>query len=104
VIDLTPLAATKVREIMADVHGGASYLRLFVAGRTCCSFAYGLALDRMAEPNDTVIEIQGLRVTIDEASRPFVEGARVDYLEGAAGAGFSVTNPSVSGSCGCAGR
>src|SRR3989442_7349591 len=47
-IQATPEAATKLQELRADEPKRA-VLRLYVAGRSCCSFIYRLALDEDTE-------------------------------------------------------
>lgn len=44
---------------------------------------------------DRVVELEGFRVLLDEASAARMEGATVDWVEGAQGAGFSVANPNA---------
>jgi Fe/S biogenesis protein NfuA len=44
---------------------------------------------------DRVVEQDGFRVLIDEASAARMEGATVDWVEGEAGTGFEVRNPNV---------
>lgn len=44
---------------------------------------------------DRVVEQEGFRVLIDEASAARMDGAVVDWVEGEAGTGFEVRNPNV---------
>ena len=67
-------------------------------GGGCSGWELKLTLDE-AKPADLVFEDQ--RLIVDEVSHPFVEGSTVDYKEGLQGAGFSVTNPNATASCGC---
>jgi iron-sulfur cluster insertion protein len=101
-IEVTPEAATKLQELRADDPGRA-YLRLYVAGRSCCSFMYGLAFDERPTETDAVTEAAGLRIAIDAQSRPYCDGAKVEWVDGPEGTGFLVRNPSLGGSCGCGG-
>ena len=78
-------------------------LRLYVAGRSCCSYFYGLAFDEKATDADAVSEVSGLRVAIDPESRPYCDGAKIEWVDGPEGTGFLVRNPSMSGTCGCSG-
>jgi iron-sulfur cluster insertion protein len=100
-IEFTPEAASKLQELRAGDPSKRAYLRLYVSGRSCCSFNYGLAFDENADDNDAVTQAAGLRVAIDPQSLPYCDGARVEWVDGPQGTGFLVRNPSVGGSCGC---
>lgn len=47
------------------------------------------------QPSDAVIEADGFRVFVDEASAEKLEGATVDWVETAHGGGFQIENPNV---------
>src|SRR5690242_4181494 len=68
-IEMTPEAATKLLELRADDPKRA-FLRLYVAGRSCCSFMYGLAFDENADETDAVTSAAGIKVAIDAQSLP----------------------------------
>jgi iron-sulfur cluster insertion protein len=101
-IEVTPEAAAKLIELRGDDPKRA-VLRLYVMGRTCCSYQYGLAFDAGSEETDTVREVAGIRVAIDQVSAPYCEGARIEWIEGSEGTGFLVRNPSLAGACACSG-
>jgi iron-sulfur cluster insertion protein len=101
-IEFTPEAATKLHQLRADDPKRA-YLRLYVSGRSCCSFNYGLAFEENAAESDAVTQAAGLSVAIDAQSLPYCDGAKVEWVDGAEGTGFLVRNPSMGGSCGCGG-
>ncbi len=101
-IELTEIAQTKLLEVR-QVEPSRPVLRVFVRGRSCSGYAYGLALDEAAADDDAVFEQGGIRVAIDPLSAQFVEGARIDYVESSEGSGFIVTNERLSesgGGCG----
>lgn len=95
-IEVTETAQAKLLEVR-DVDPGRPFLRVFVRGRTCSGYAYGLALDESAGADDAVFEQGGVRVAIDPLSLQFTDGARIDYVETPDGSGFVVTNDRVSG-------
>jgi len=101
-ITFTELGATKVREFL-DAQGtdtSDAGLRLGVRGGGCSGFQYQLAFDQKRD-GDAVFESHGLKLLVDGASLPYVEGSLIDYLDGLTGAGFQVTNPNVVAACGC---
>jgi iron-sulfur cluster assembly protein/iron-sulfur cluster insertion protein len=42
-----------------------------------------------------------VKVVVDPASAPLLEGASLDYKNGLNEAGFAITNPNAQRSCGC---
>lgn len=100
-IELTPVAADKLRELRGDDPTRA-YLRLYVAGRSCCGMQYGLSFDEQTESDDSVSEEAGIPVAIDAQSLPYCEGAVVDYVAADLGEGFVVRNERFAGGgCSC---
>jgi iron-sulfur cluster insertion protein len=99
-IEVTPVAAGKLRELRGDDPQRA-YLRLYVAGQSCCSTRYGMAFDAVTKPEDTVAEHTGIQFAIDPESRPSVEGATIDWVETPEGAGFTVKGVGGGSGCSC---
>jgi iron-sulfur cluster insertion protein len=98
---ITPTAATKVNEIRdAEAIDGTMALRLRVVGGGCAGFSYDLYFDEPTEV-DRQIEIQGVKVVVDEMSLMYLVGTEIDYVEGLQGAGFKFNNPNVKSTCGC---
>lgn len=99
-IELTEIAQAKLLEVR-QAEPARPVLRVFVSGRTCSGYSYGLALDEVPASEDSVFEQGGIRVAIDPQSLEYVDGARIDYVETPEGAGFTVTNERFStGGCG----
>lgn len=104
VIELTPSAQTKLLEVR-DLEPARKILRVFVRGRSCSGYVYGLALDEATSSEDAVFEQGGIRVAVDPTSIEYVDGARIDYVESSEGAGFTVTNERFGGGeCACGGN
>jgi iron-sulfur cluster assembly protein len=101
-IELTDKGAEKVREFLAAQSEPAATagLRVGVRGGGCSGFQYMLAFDEQRD-GDTVVESNGIRLLVDNASAPYVRGATVDFVDGLQGAGFKVDNPNVVAACGC---
>ncbi len=102
-IDLTPTAVAKLHELR-DPGQAQQVLRVWVAGETCCGHSYGLAFDDAADVDDEVVERGGIAVAVDPRSLPLVKGATIDFVDALMGAGFTVRNPAVGGSCACGRR
>jgi iron-sulfur cluster assembly protein len=99
-VTLTPDAAVKVRELL-DAEGNPDLgLRLFVAGGGCSGMQYGMTLDEHQD-GDEVLEVEGVKMLLDEMSAQYVAGSVVDYVDSLMGAGFTVNNPNAVSTCGC---
>ena len=107
-IVLTEKAASEVRRHLADVGsdgenaGQPMYLRLRVQGGGCSGFQNKLDLDpTFNEKLDHLFEIHGVQVVVDKRSMLYLMGAMVDFHDDLNKRGFSVTNPTAKGTCGC---
>ena len=100
-VNLTPIAATKVNEIRdAEQIEADMGLRLRVVGGGCAGFSYDLYFDSPTEV-DQQFSVAGVKVVVDEMSLMYLVGTEIDYVEGLSGAGFKFTNPNVKSTCGC---
>lgn len=100
-ISLTEKAAEKVKEIQAEEKLEGQGLRVQVKGGGCSGFQYDLYFDEKPTDMDQVIESLGVKLFVDPLSMQYLEGTRIDYVEGLHGAGFKFENPQVKGTCGC---
>ena len=100
IINMTPAASGKVRELLEQENDPSLGLRVFVAGGGCSGLQYGMTLDEEQE-GDTVISISGFNILVDEMSVGYIDGSEIDYVDSLMGAGFTVNNPNAVSSCGC---
>ena len=101
-LDLTPLAAEKVKELMAEEPDADSLvLRVAIQGGGCSGFQYGLGFDSGAAEGDHELLLEGVRIVVDPFSAPYLTGAEIDYVDALMGAGFAINNPNVQAACGC---
>jgi iron-sulfur cluster assembly accessory protein len=100
-IQLTPRAIEKVKEILDVQDPKPSGLRIAVVGGGCSGFNYSMAFETNPNVLDKTYTFDGLRVFIDQASMLYLDGASVDYIETLEGAGFKFDNPNVKSTCGC---
>jgi len=101
-LDLTPLAAQKVKDLMAEEpDADALVLRVAIQGGGCSGFQYGLGFDTGVAEGDHELELEGVRVVVDPFSAPYLQGAKIDYLNGLQESGFKIDNPNAVSSCGC---
>jgi len=101
-LSLTEAAAVKVKQLMAEEpEGEATVLRVAIQGGGCSGFQYGLGFDRGSQEGDLELELHGVPVVVDPFSAPYLKGAEIDYVDSIQSAGFAISNPNASSSCGC---
>jgi len=100
-ISLSPIAATKVQELLAQRGTPEIGLRLGVRGGGCSGNSYFMEFCEAESPGDEVIESNGVKLFVDLKSAVLLGGTEIDYVEGLMGAGFKFINPNVKHSCAC---
>lgn len=104
-ITLTDTAATKVKDLLEAE--GATDLALRVAVRPggCSGFSYEMFFDGDIAADDEKATFgqadKQVEVVVDAASAQLLEGATLDYKDGLNQAGFAITNPNATRTCGC---
>ena len=101
VITLTDSAAAKVAELIAAEGNAELALRVAVRPGGCSGFSYEMFFDSDIADDDVTSTVGGVKVVVDPASAPMLEGASLDYKDGLQGAGFHITNPNAARTCGC---
>jgi len=100
-IQMTPVAVGKVKEILETQEPKPAGLRIAVVGGGCSGFSYSMAFENNPGLLDKTYSIDGLKVFIDQASLLYLDGAEIDYVETLEGSGFKFSNPNVKSTCGC---
>lgn len=101
-ISLTPLAAEKVKELLATRGTPDHGLRIGVRGGGCSGNSYFMEFcERESEGADSVVLSEGVRLVIDPKSQALLAGTQIDFVEGLMGSGFKFNNPNVRHSCAC---
>ena len=101
-VNLTPVAADKIRQLLAEEPDGDSLvLRVAIQGGGCSGFQYGLGFDSGAAEGDIELQLEGVNVVVDPFSAPYLQGSTVDFLNTIQESGFKIENPNAVASCGC---
>jgi iron-sulfur cluster assembly protein len=97
-LTLTPRAAQAVlaRAIAADLSGWL--LRVAVVAGGCNGLTYDLYFVDAAGPEDTVVENGPVRIAVDAASAPLLDGTVIDLPSGPF---FQFRNPKAHKTCSC---
>jgi iron-sulfur cluster assembly accessory protein len=102
VITVTEAAAARVRQVIRE-HGlpdGAG-LRVAAVGGGCSGLNYDVRVVPGGEPGDEPIDTVGVRLWVDPASAPALNGMTVDWLSTMTESRFTFENPNARGTCGC---
>jgi iron-sulfur cluster assembly accessory protein len=101
-IELTDQAAAKVADLLAK-EDSAEDLALRVAVRPggCSGYSYEMFFDSEIAEDDIVRSFGSVKVAVDPDSAQLLTGATLDYTDGLQGAGFHISNPNATRTCGC---
>ena len=100
-ITLTDTAAVKVKELLSAEGADDLALRVAVRPGGCSGFSYEMFFDGDVAADDEQATFGPVKVVVDAQSAQLLEGATLDYKDGLNQAGFSITNPNATRSCGC---
>lgn len=98
---LTDAAAEKVKGLMEAEDTPNLALRVAVRPGGCSGFSYEMFFDADRADDDIASTHGDVTVLIDPASFVHLAGASLDFKDGLQGAGFHITNPNASRTCGC---
>jgi iron-sulfur cluster assembly protein len=99
-IVLTESAADRVRSHLAK-RGAGLGLRLGIKKTGCSGFAYVVNYADEIRPGDQIFEAGGVKVVVDPASLPLIDGTVVDFVKEGLNEAFKFRNPQAKGECGC---
>ncbi len=101
-VTLTDNAIAKVAELLAAEEGAeALALRVAVRPGGCSGYSYDMFFDSEIVDDDVVREFGNVRVVVDSESAALITGATLDFSDGLQGAGFHISNPNATRTCGC---
>ena len=111
IVDITPLAAQKLKDALTEQGQAGALLRVMPMPGPHGGFQYAMSIEEEAKDDDFVMSVEELTVLVDSESAPLVEGAQIDYIEGLMRSGFVISNPNVEfagggcggGGCACGG-
>ena len=101
-ITLTAGAVTKVAELIAAAGADEPLaLRVAVKSGGCSGFNYDMYFDSELADDDVVNSFGDVKVVVDPASAELLNGSTLDFTDALQGAGFHITNPNATRTCGC---
>ena len=100
-INLSPVAAAKVKSLLEQEGRDDLALRIAVQPGGCSGLRYQLYFDDRSLDGDVVKEFHGVQVVTDRMSAPYLMGATIDFVDTIEKQGFTIDNPNAGGSCAC---
>ena len=101
-VSLTDAAVKKVAELLAEEDAGDQLaLRVAVRPGGCSGYSYDMFFDTEVAEDDIVRTFGTVRLLVDAESAGLIKGATLDYRDGLQGAGFHISNPNATRTCGC---
>ena len=101
VITLTDSAVAKVTDLLAQEGNDSLALRVAVRPGGCSGYSYEMFFDSELSDDDVVTNQGAVKVVVDSASAELLKGASLEYTDGLQGAGFNISNPNATRTCGC---
>ena len=98
---LTDNAAQKVKALLDQEGRDDLQLRISVQPGGCSGLRYQLFFDERNLDGDTVRDFGGVSVVVDRMSTPYLHGATIDFVDTIEKQGFTIDNPTATGSCAC---
>ena len=99
VLHITKEAAIKAKEILKEKPDHAFRIRVVPGG--CSGYTYAMALDKNVHKDDVVVEKDVVKVLLDSETAKMIHGSKMEYIDSLQGAGFKLSNPNATKSCGC---
>lgn len=100
-VTVTSSAQDQVLKVMERQGKPGATLRLYVQGGGCSGLSYGMTFDKQESGDEIAFDSERLKVVVDRASAPLLEGVTVDFLMSLEESGFKISNPNAKQTCSC---
>jgi iron-sulfur cluster assembly accessory protein len=100
-VTLTDAAVAKVTALLGQEGDENLALRVAVRPGGCSGYSYEMFFDSELAEDDIVRSFGSVRVVVDPESAELIRGATLEYRDGLQEAGFHITNPNATRTCGC---
>jgi iron-sulfur cluster assembly protein len=99
-VSLTESAARQIQKQL-EKRGKGIGLKLGIKKSGCSGYAYALDYADALTENDIVFEDFGVKIIVQEADLPVIDGIEIDYRREGINAAFQFNNPNAKATCGC---
>ena len=101
-ISLTSVAQAKMAELIEQVDENIQGVRVYASPGGCSGVSFGMTFTDTIDANDEVLECDGVRVIVDNATMGYLRGVEIDFVDrGGGNASFVFNNLQPMGGAGC---
>lgn len=98
---LSETAAAKAKALLDRDGTPDMVLRIAVQPGGCSGLRYELFFDDRTLDGDALVEFGTVGLAIDRMSKPYLDGAVIDFVDTIEKQGFTIDNPNAGNSCAC---
>ena len=98
---LSEAAAAKAKGLLERDGSSDMVLRIAVQPGGCSGLRYELFFDDRTLDGDALVEFDGIGLAVDRMSKPYLDGAVIDFVDTIEKQGFTIDNPNAQNSCAC---
>lgn len=102
-ISLTAPAQAKMAELIQQVQEPVEGVRVYAAPGGCSGINFGMTFTDQINDNDGVLQYDGFKVVVDNATLEYLRGVQIDFVDRDMGQASFVFNnlPPMPGASGC---
>ncbi|AZI59437.1 iron-sulfur cluster assembly accessory protein [Nakamurella antarctica] len=98
---LSDAAAAKAKALLERDGTPNMVLRIAVQPGGCSGLRYELFFDDRTLDGDALVTFDEVGLAIDRMSKPYLDGAVIDFVDTIEKQGFTIDNPNAGNSCAC---
>ena len=100
-LNVTPRAAARIREIQATENHPLPRIRIEVKAGGCSGLTYDMTFATDQKPDELIFTSEGIDILVPKKSLLYLAGTALDYTDGLEGKGFHFRNPNATRTCAC---
>ncbi|WP_354529730.1 iron-sulfur cluster assembly accessory protein [Nakamurella sp. UYEF19] len=100
-VTLSDTAAAKAKALLERDGSSEMVLRIAVQPGGCSGLRYELFFDDRSLDGDALVHFDGIGLAVDRMSKPYLDGAVIDFVDTIEKQGFTIDNPNAGNSCAC---
>ena len=101
IISVTDEAKSRIKDILSESGNHEVGVRIAVTSGGCAGYAYDMTYVKDINPDDEVLEQDGVKIFIDPSAIMFLLGTTMDFKTDKFKSGFVFMNPNETERCGC---
>lgn len=104
-LSVSVTAASKFAELMGQVEDNVAGVRVYATAGGCSGVSFGMTFTDRIEENDGILDGEGFKVIVDDATMGYLRGVEIDFVDRGNGDATFVFNnlQPAGGGCGTCG-